>query len=249
MRVVIFYSLLVLNLSAAQLCESWLEPTTLGQLQDERLDEVSGISSSAAYPDRLYSVSDGSSPFFFMTNLEGEGTRAVRMGGLTDYARDLEDLDVGPCPSPDGATSCVFVGDTGGNTRTRDRVDIIVVEELPEFPERVEPLYLTTLVYPDGPQDAEGLAVHPNGDIYILSKETPSLLGTDPAKLYRAPAADWQAAPQTTFPLELVAAVDLRALSGSSLHLFSHLATGFRPVRGRLEDAHSYLRRRLRVSP
>ena len=227
MRFFITYFLLAFNLSVAQLCEAWLEPTLFGQLQDERLKEVSGISASVAYPDRLYSVSDGGSPFFFTTNLAGEGTQAVRMGGLTDYTRDLEDLDVGPCPGPDGATSCLFVGDIGGNSRTRDRVDIIVIEELAEFPERVEPLYLTTLVYPDGPQDAEGLAVHPNGDIYVLSKETPSLLGTDPAKLYRARATDWQAAPRATFPLELVAAIDLRALSGSSLHLFSHLATGF----------------------
>ena len=224
MRLFTLYFFLTFNLASAQLCEAWLEPTVVGQLQDERLDELSGLSVSAAYPERLYSVSDGGSPFFFLSDLEGEGVQAVRMGGLTDYTRDLEDLDVGPC-APDGATSCLFVGDIGGNSRTRDRVDIIVLEEVDEFPERVEPLFITTLVYPDGPQDAEGLAVHPNGDIYVLSKETPSLLGTDPAKLYRARAADWQAAPRTSFPLKLVAAIDLRALSGSGLHLFSHLAT------------------------
>jgi len=35
------------------------------------------------------------------------------------------------------------------------------------------------LLYPDGPHDAESMAVHPNGDIYILTKE-------NPARLYKA---------------------------------------------------------------
>ncbi len=205
----------------AQTCQRWGAAEQVGVLGSEALREVSGLAVSALVSERLYSVSDSGTPYFYVSDLQGEGLREVRVGSLSDRARDLEDLAVGPC----GETSCLVVGNIGGNNSAKDRVEIIAVEEQPDLPERVTPRYRRSLVYPDGPHDAEGLAVHPNGDLYILSKETVSPFGTAPARLYRVRAAAWQNEASDPLPLRLVATLDLRTLSGSALDLLSHLAT------------------------
>ena len=205
----------------AQICQRWAAPEHIGALNSEALREASGLAVSALVSERLYSVSDSGSPDFYLSDLTGTNLQAVRIGSLGNYARDLEDLVVGPC----GGVSCLVVGNIGGNNSIRDRVEIIAVEELLEFPERVTPRYRHSLVYPDGPHDAEGLAIHPNGDLYILSKETLSPFGTAPARLYRVRAALWQTDTSEPLPLTLVATLDLRALSGSAFDLLSHLAT------------------------
>ena len=209
------------SVSFAQTCQRWSAPERVGTLDSEALLEVSGLAASALIPGRLYSVSDSGSPYFYLSDLQGEGLKEVRIGSLGNYSRDLEDLAVGPC----GETSCLVVGNIGGNNRIRDRVEIIAVEEQRDFPERVTPRYRHSLVYPDGPRDAEGLAIHPNGDLYVLSKETVSPFGTEAARLYRVRAELWQTDAPEPLPLSLVATLDLRGLSGSAFDLLSHVAT------------------------
>ncbi|CAN5870797.1 hypothetical protein BH24DEI2_BH24DEI2_00940 [soil metagenome] len=211
---------LVASASFAQTC-LWGAAQEIGVLAEPALREVSGLATSALVPGRLYSVSDSGSPYFYVSDLQGAGLQQVRIGSLGNYARDLEDLAVGPC----GGVSCLVVGNIGGNNSSRDRVEVIAVEEPSQVPERVTPRYRHSLVYPDGPHYAEGLAVHPNGDLYILSKETVSPFGTAAARLYRVRSAAWQTETADPLPLRLVATLDLRALSGSAFDLLSHMAT------------------------
>ena len=221
-RLLFVLVLVTAALSFAQPCQRWGAAERLGLLDDDALREVSGLAVSALVPERLYSVSDSGSPYFYLSDLQGEGLQRVRVGSLGNVARDLEALAVGPC----GGGSCLVLGNIGGNNSIRDRVEIIAVEEQRDFAERVTPRYRHALVYPDGPHDAEGLAVHPNGDLYVLSKETVSPFGTAAARLYRVRAAQWQTDTRAPLPLRLVATLDLRALSGSAFDLLSHLATG-----------------------
>ena len=53
-----------------------------------------------------------------------------------------------------------------------------------------------------------------------------SLLGTAPAKLYRLPQNLWENAGDEVLTLEFVANIDLFALSGTTVNIFSHIATG-----------------------
>ena len=220
MRFALLILILTYSLVSAQLCSSWGAGETLGYLDPQALSETSGIIRSQLDPNRLYSMSDSGSPYFYVSDLTGSNLQEVRVGTLGNRSRDIEDLAVGPC----GSSRCLFIGNIGGNNVTRDSVEIILVEERAEFPERVEPVQVLTLLYPDGPHDAEGLAVHPNGDIYLLTKETPSLLGVPAPKLYRARPAPWRP-PDEPVALELIATLDLRSLSGSALDVLSHMAT------------------------
>jgi hypothetical protein len=183
------------------------------------------MAASRLVPDRLYHVNDSwrSNPVFFITDLDGQNLQSVSIQyAPTDRAVDIEDMDVGRC----GDTSCLFIGDVGDNLKSRATIRIVVIEEVSETSTLVEAKQTLSLRYPDGAHDAESLAVHPNGDIYILTKETVSLLGTAPARLYKLPRATWETAGEDVLTLEYVGSIDLRALSGTTVNVFSHLATG-----------------------
>ena len=219
MRVLLTLLFSVYSLSLAQLCQTW-SAQTLGTIDPTVSSETSGFAASAIIPNRLYLVSDSDWPHFYVTDQTTQQLQQVRIGTLGNRSRDLEDLDVGPC----GTKSCLFWANIGGNNVPRDSVEIVLIEELETFPERVEPIHRLFLEYPDGNHDAEGLAVHPNGDIYVLTKEGPSITGIPAAKLYRTRALPWPE-PGVPLPLEHIATIDLRSLSRSLVDLFSHTAT------------------------
>ncbi len=219
--------LLLFSFSEAQtLCQTWSEQRA-GNLDVSFLNEASGMAASALAPERLYHINDTwqrDMPVFFITDTAGQNLQTVLLENVTNNPStdDNEALDVGPC----GDTSCLFIGDIGDNNSRRSELRIFVVEEVTDVPERVAPEQILRVQYPDGPRDAESLAVHPNGDIYILSKEGASLLGTAPARLYRLPRVLWESAGDEVVMLEYTGRIDLRALSGTTVNIFSHIATG-----------------------
>ena len=89
-------------------------------------------------------------------------------------AIDFEDLSAGPC----GDERCLYVGDIGDNAARRDAITVYRLidpnhpgpgQTLTQRPERL------ILSYPDGPTDAEGLAVDPRtGDVLIISNHWPT---------------------------------------------------------------------------
>jgi hypothetical protein len=154
-----------------------------GRLDTSLIHEASGLAVSRRYGGRLYHVNDsGDSGRFFQTAMDGSGTRPVVIDGFTPA--DTEDLALGPCGLVDG--DCLYVADIGDNNRRRDEVRIVVLEELEEFPGSVAPLATISVRYPDGPQDAESLVLHPNGDLFIVTKFADySLLEVFPSHVYR----------------------------------------------------------------
>jgi hypothetical protein len=52
----------------------------------------------------------------------------------------------------------------------------VVIDEMRNFAQTVKPRRRMKLRYPDKPHDAESMAVHPNGTIFILTKERPAQL-------------------------------------------------------------------------
>jgi hypothetical protein len=172
----------------AQLCRQWSEAVRVGELQVQ-LTEASGLAASRQFPGRLYHINDsGETGKFFITGMDGKETRAVRIDGFEP--EDTEALSLGPCPMKD-SISCVYIGDIGDNDVKRKSIEIVVVDEVRNFSQTVKPRSRLKLLYPDGPHDAESMAVHPNGDIFILTKE-------NPARLYKA---NPNAAQQTLTPV------------------------------------------------
>jgi hypothetical protein len=183
----------------------------VGQLDTKLIPESSGMAASKIYPDRLYHMNDsGTKPEFFITDLKGRNTLKIAIENYKPY--DPEALSIGPCPA--SAQSCIFIGETGDNKIRRSAIEILVIEEQQTFPAQVSTLTRIKAQYPDGARDAEAMAVLPNGDLIIVSKEYKyGLLEQKgfPAHLYRLSAA--QLADSTrTHTLQLLGELDLPGL-------------------------------------
>jgi hypothetical protein len=185
-------SLFIPFAASAQLCTEWGQPVRVGELQVQ-LREASGLAVSRQFPGRLYQINDsGDIGQFYITAPDGSNTRAVRIAGFDP--KDTEALSLGPCPQAT-RISCIYIGDIGDNDARRSSIEIVLVEEVPRFSDVVKTRNRLKLRYPDRPHDAESMAVHPDGTIFIMTKE-------NPARLFKANA---NLAEQT---LKLVATFD-----------------------------------------
>ena len=200
----------------------WQEAAQVGSLDGNIVHESSGISQSFLVPDRLYHVNDsGSDAVFYTSSLSGENLREIRITDFDASDADMEDTSVGVC----GTDTCLFIGDIGDNRAARASIRIVLIKEQAVFPDAVLPYKTLHLRYPDGAHNAEGLAVHPSGDIYILTKPSLSLASAAEARLYRLSEERWQRAGERAEPLELVGLIDIKALSGAALDVPSHTVT------------------------
>lgn len=197
--------------AAAGVCARWGEAKKVGAIDHLRIDEASGVAVSAKFPGRLYHVNDsGGGPYFYITDMDGGNTRAVSIEGYDSKRLDFEDMSIGECGP---GKSCVFIADIGDNRKRKDHVEIIAVEELGDFGSAVKPFKRIKIAYPDGPRNAEGLAVHPGGDIFILTKEEKSdYTEAYPARLYRLPRDKWQDAGAGVLKPEYIGEIDFPSL-------------------------------------
>jgi hypothetical protein len=155
--------------SAAQsaLCQQWSAPETIANLDTALIGEASGIAASRIEPGRLYHINDsGDGPFVYVTDAKGAATRKVRIAGFDD-PQDVEDIAVGPCAE---AASCLFVGDIGDNLKVRPSLRFAVIAESQAPGEVMTPARIIEARYPDGAHDAESFAIHPNGDLFLITK-------------------------------------------------------------------------------
>lgn len=197
--------------AAAEICGKWGDAKKAGTLDHLQVNEASGIAVSRKFPGRLYHVNDsGGGPYFYVSGMEAKGTRPVRISGYESRRSDFEDMTLGEC-SP--GRSCIFIGDIGDNRKSRDYAEIIVIEEISDFGSMTAPLKRIKIAYPDGPHNAEGLAIHPRGDIFILTKEEEKdLTKAYPARLYRLPGDKWRSAGEGVITLEYIGEIDLPSL-------------------------------------
>lgn len=209
---------LVLTWVHAQSCSVWSEARVLGYLDESFLSEASDLSQSLLYPERFYQANDSARDFkVYLTTEQGQITASIDLGFALS---DVEDMDVGPCPEG----SCVFLGDIGDNLSKRTSLGLYIFPEQVSYDQnlQVKQIYLN---YPDGAHDAESLAVHPDGTVYILTKASFNLLKTEPARLYKLTKSVWDLQDQDKVGLEFVLSLDLFALSRHSFDIFSHIAT------------------------
>ncbi len=200
--------------SIAALCDRWDEGAKSGTLDHNLINEASGIEASNKLPGRLYHVNDsGGGQYFYITDSKGDKTQKIRIEGVVPKRSDFEDISIGKCS---GDKSCVFIADIGDNRKRRDSVEIIVIEELEKYGHTIYPLKRLKLVYPERSHNAEGMAVHPNGDIYILTKEE-DLDESEayPAKLYRLSYEKRQNSGNKEQLLEFISDLDLPYLNPS----------------------------------
>lgn len=161
------------------------EPVEQCRVQDERLDELSGLASDGR---AWYAINDGGRSLrVYVLDPADCSVRDVRTGSNDPY--DVEDLALGR----DGS---LWLADIGDNRRRRDTIALHVMSP-------GGGVVLHRLSYPDGAHDAEALLLDRAGVPFIVTKEP---LGT--AGVYR-PAEPLDT--ERTVPLERVGSVSVRA--------------------------------------
>jgi hypothetical protein len=161
------------------------------------LREASGLAVSRTQPGVLWSHNDsGDAPMLYAIDLKGRLLAKVRL--LNAGATDWEDMASGPCPSGVGPRRCLYIADIGNNNQSRDTVTVFVVAEPaiggpdPSFTMSANARRFRYR-YPTLHEDAEALAVLPNGDVTVVTKgRTPtiSFFGFSKADVDRAVALD-----------------------------------------------------------
>ena len=148
----------------------------VGAVPDE-LRESSGVVVSRTQPGVLWSHNDsGDGPNLYAIDISGRLLAKVAVSNA--MARDWEDISAGPCPTADGTASaqpspCLYVADIGDNNQVRREVTIYIVGE-PKIggsdTATTATAHAFNFRYSEGPTDAEAIAIHPNGDITLVSK-------------------------------------------------------------------------------
>ncbi len=137
---------------------------------DSSLHEISGMAASHSVPELFWAVNDsGDGPVLYGMNTVGTVVRRWRLDGASNV--DWEDVAYGPSRSGDTSVRYVYVADIGDNDAKRSTIRIYAVAELPYADTASVRFTWQTLVYPDGPRDAETLLCDPRtGDLFIVTK-------------------------------------------------------------------------------
>jgi hypothetical protein len=146
---------------------TWTAARQIGTL-DMVVNESSGMAISRRFPNRSYRINDsGDTGRFFVMDLAGGGTKIIPIHGFSPV--DTEDIAIGPCSA---SADCIFIGDIGDNSRRRQFIELVILQEQAEFPAEFSAPLRVRMRYPDGPHDAEALGVHPDGTVYIATKDS-----------------------------------------------------------------------------
>lgn len=156
----------------------FLQPAAIEPIMSfpPELRESSGVAASTRNAGLLWTHNDsGNRPVVYGVRhdeLEDGIVARISLDGAS--AMDWEDIALGPCPwSSPG--SCLYVADIGDNFRRRSSVAVIVFEEpVVKVGGGSEPgveWSEASLRYPDGPVNAEGLAVTDAGDLIVVTTE------------------------------------------------------------------------------
>jgi hypothetical protein len=147
-------------------------------IHDPRIVEASGIATSILHPAVVYVQNDsGDAARFFAVDVHTGRTVATY---TVPRATNVDWEDIAVARDRRGVSS-VWLADVGDNDARRTEVCIYRVDE-PRGSAVGQP-EVWRLRYPDGPHDAESLAVAPGGAAFIVTK---SLLGS--SAVYAVPA-------------------------------------------------------------
>ena len=145
------------------------------------LDESSGLVVSRRQPGVLWTHNDsGDAPNLYAIDAAGKLLATFTVAGAE--AVDWEDMSSGPCladlASSGDAPVCLYLADIGDNNRQRQWLTVyVVVEPSLEASTRTVASRSFRFRYPDGPENAEALAVLQDGEVTIISKGNGGKIG------------------------------------------------------------------------
>jgi hypothetical protein len=144
--------------AGTQATSAYGEASTLCQLTDPRLPEVSGL---VAVGDSMWVANDGGDELEVFRLDADCAVAETRTAPVDPY--DPEDIAI-------AADGTVWFADAGDNRAERDTVALIALR--PDGSTAVH-----RLSYPDGPHDSEALLLAPDGTPYLVTKEVLGVSG------------------------------------------------------------------------
>lgn len=177
MRLLVFAILVLVGCTDSQTAQQ--NPSIIefaGRLDYKPLDEASGLAWSGLADDLLWAVNDGGAAVIYGIGRDGSkrGKVAIDKAGHRDW-EDMEAFTL-------GGTSYLLIADIGDNEAVRKDVSLYVLAEPDPGEKEVDIGWRIDFSYPDGPRDAEAIAVDADNElIYVLSKRD------IPAHLYSLP--------------------------------------------------------------
>jgi hypothetical protein len=223
MKNIFLLSVLLSTAVNATICKEWSAPLKNGVLNHKIVGESSGLEMSSQFADRLYHVNDsGDGGYFYISDSNGSNLQKIVVADFNPM--DVEDLTMGKCPGLD--QTCLIIADIGDNLTIRSHVQLVFIEEKSEFAATVVPVKILNVRYPDGAHNAEAIAMHPNGDLYILTKEMKKNGNVpQPARLYVLSSAKIQQRKPGELEFEFITEIDLPQML-SEFTAFGKIVTG-----------------------
>ena len=148
------------------------EPVIVGNLENAKISEASGLASSRLYPGLLWAINDGGDdPLLYAVGVDGADLGTFRVEGA-------ENLDWEALASFRWQDSAyLLIADVGDNWEQRQTVTLYVVKEPAITAIGIDNAGVATIAwqirfkYEDGPQDCEAVAVDAVGQrVFLLSK-------------------------------------------------------------------------------
>ncbi|WBQ06608.1 hypothetical protein [Kribbella sp. CA-293567] len=152
-------------------------PKKLFSIDDQRVDESSGLAKSAKYDGIWWTVNDsGDTARVFGVDATGEVRVVLKFKAPV---KDVEAIAV----DRDGV---IYIADIGDNNRNREMIEVYTIPEPPELEDQEDvKFHRYDFEYPDGPHDAETLLIQPETKrLYFVTK-----VKTKPGAFYAAPAS------------------------------------------------------------
>jgi hypothetical protein len=144
----------------------------VGKLENSKLNEASGLARSSLADKWLWVINDSGPAAVHAIDQVGNELGRVKITHAKNV--DWEDL----ASFEYEGIAYLAVADIGDNEARRAHVTVYVIEEPEPESDEVDVAWRVDFTYPDGPRDAESLAVDAvSGHIYVLSKrEIPAVL-------------------------------------------------------------------------
>ncbi|MBK8945223.1 MAG: T9SS type A sorting domain-containing protein [Ignavibacteriae bacterium] len=161
------------------------ERENLGLIENDEIDEASGIAASYKNPGVIWTHNDsGDKNRIFALDTTGKNLGEYFLTGIEN--RDWEDIAIGP--GLDAAKSYIYIADIGDNDAQYSLKYIYIIEE-PLVSLNQNPVISTigkvekiTFYYPDEPRDAETLMLDPiTKDLFVVTKRNSKI------NIYRLP--------------------------------------------------------------
>ena len=177
MKILFFYVLLLLNILYAQnsnVVPNFGPRISMGQLENDDIDEASGLASSYKNQGILWTHNDsGGENRIFAIDTNGISRGTFYLNGIEN--RDWEDITIGAGPIED--KSYIYIADIGDNSAQYEIKYIYRIEEPTVSIDQtnsdiiIQSVSTIAFTYPDNNRDAETIMIDPTTkDLYILGK-------------------------------------------------------------------------------